>query len=99
MNRLTERDFDFDVDFVPSYLQSWPIAQALKKLQEYENAEESGALIVLPEVPDVDKKAFADRLSRCFQRKSGFPYPDLGHVKMSDEEIALIDALMYGLTK
>ncbi len=48
MNRLTKRDFDFTSDFVASRLQSWPIAEALKKLQQYENAEEDGRLIILP---------------------------------------------------
>ena len=34
MERLTQRGFNFDRDFVATSLQSWPIAQALKKLQQ-----------------------------------------------------------------
>lgn len=37
MERLTIQGFDYDSDFVASNLQSWPIAQALKKLQAYED--------------------------------------------------------------
>ena len=48
MERLTERNFEFTSDYVKSTLQSWSIAQALKKLQEYENKEEDGLLIELP---------------------------------------------------
>jgi len=29
VERLTQRGFNFDRDFVASHLQSWPIAQAL----------------------------------------------------------------------
>lgn len=48
MERLTEKDFNFTSDFVKSNLQSWSIAQALKKLQEYEDLEEQGKLLKLP---------------------------------------------------
>ena len=44
MERMTQRGFNFDRDFVPSHLQSWPIAQALKKLQEIEDAMENREL-------------------------------------------------------
>ena len=45
MARLTERDFVFSSNYVASKLQSWSIAECLKKLQEYENAEEDGRLV------------------------------------------------------
>lgn len=48
MERLTEKNFNFTSDFVKSNLQSWSIAQALKKLQEYEDLEEQGRLLKLP---------------------------------------------------
>lgn len=48
MERLTKRDFVFNSHYVANKLQSWSIAQCLKKLQEYENAEEDGRLLVLP---------------------------------------------------
>ena len=48
MDRLTERNFDFTSNFVKSHLQSWSIAQALSKLQEYENLDEQGFLLRLP---------------------------------------------------
>lgn len=48
MKRLTKRDFIFDLNYVASNLQSWSIAECLKKLQEYENAEEDGKLLFLP---------------------------------------------------
>lgn len=44
MERLTKRGFNFDRNFVASNLQSWPIAQALKKLQEIEDAMEDREL-------------------------------------------------------
>lgn len=44
MERLTIRGFDFSRDFVASNLQSWPIAQALKKLQTIEDAMEDREL-------------------------------------------------------
>lgn len=40
MERLTQRGFNYSCDFVASHLQSWPIAQALKKLQQIEDAME-----------------------------------------------------------
>ena len=48
MERMTIKGFNFTSDFVASNLQSFPIAEALKKLQSYEDAEEQGRLIVLP---------------------------------------------------
>ncbi len=47
MDRLTKKGFNFTSDFVKSNLQSWSIAQALKKLQEYEDLEEQGKLLKL----------------------------------------------------
>lgn len=46
--RLTKRNFNFTKDFIKRSIDSWSIAQCLKKLQEYENAEEDGVLIKLP---------------------------------------------------
>lgn len=66
LDRLTESGFDFDMDFVASHLQSWPIAQALKKLQQYEDAEESGRLVMLPEVSESTRKLFAENLKDVF---------------------------------
>lgn len=40
MDRLTIKGFNFDSNFVASHLQSWPIAEALKKLQSVEDAAE-----------------------------------------------------------
>ena len=48
MERLTVRDFVFSSHYVASKLQSWSIAECLKKLQQYENAEEDGRLVVPP---------------------------------------------------
>lgn len=42
--RLTIRGFNFNSDFVASNLQSWPIAQALAKLQRLEDAAEDKEL-------------------------------------------------------
>lgn len=44
MKRLTIKGFDFTSDFVASHLQSWPIAEALKKLQQIEDAMEEREL-------------------------------------------------------
>lgn len=37
MERLTKRNFNFTSNYVASHLQSWSIAQALSRLQEYED--------------------------------------------------------------
>lgn len=47
-NRLTKRNFNFTKDFIKRSIDSWSLAQCLKRLQEYENAEEDGMLIKLP---------------------------------------------------
>lgn len=60
MERLTERNFEFTSDYIKSTLQSWSIAQALKKLQEYENKEEDGLLIELPYPLETEHIYFAD---------------------------------------
>ena len=51
MERLTKRDFDFITNFVKSSIDSWSIAQCLNKLQEYENLEEDGLLLKVPQIP------------------------------------------------
>lgn len=48
MKRLTEKGFNFTSDFVKRSIDSWAIAQCLKKLQEYEDAEEKGLLKNIP---------------------------------------------------
>lgn len=48
MDRLTKKDFNFTTDFIKRDIDSWSIAQCLKKLQEYEDAEEQGLLMRLP---------------------------------------------------
>lgn len=48
MDRITKRNFNFDSNYVKSDLQAWSIAEALKRLQEYENKEEDGLLKILP---------------------------------------------------
>lgn len=47
-NRLTKRNFNFNTDFIKRSIDSWSLAQCLKRLQEYENAEEDGLLIKIP---------------------------------------------------
>ena len=37
MDRLTISGFDYDRDFIASHLQSWSIAQAVKRLAAYED--------------------------------------------------------------
>ncbi len=96
MDRLTQRGFDFDMNFVASHLQSWPIAQALKKLQKYEDAEEDGRLVVLPEVSEADRKLFADNLKEVFDEWANYD-PGVGIFGMSDGEAALANALMRSL--
>ena len=48
MNRITNRDFHFTGDYVASMLQRYSYADALNKLQAYENAEEDGRLWEAP---------------------------------------------------
>jgi hypothetical protein len=47
MERLTISGFNFTTDFVKRSIDSWSIAQCLKKLQEYEDLEEQGLLLRL----------------------------------------------------
>ena len=48
MERLTKKGSNFTTDFIKRDIDSWSIAQCLKKLQEYEDAEEQGLLLRLP---------------------------------------------------
>ena len=48
MERLTKKGFNFTTNFIKRDIDSWSIAQCLKKLQEYEDAEEQGLLLRLP---------------------------------------------------
>lgn len=48
MERLTKKGFNFTTDFIKRDIDSWIIAQCLKKLQEYEDLEEQGLLLRLP---------------------------------------------------
>ena len=48
MERLTKKGFNFTTDFIKRDIDSWSIVQCLKKLQEYEDAEEQGLLLRLP---------------------------------------------------
>lgn len=48
MERLTKKGFNFTTNFVKRDIDSWSIAQCLKKLQEYEDLEEQGLLLRLP---------------------------------------------------
>lgn len=96
MSRLTERGFNYDMDFVASRLQSWPIAQALKKLQQYEDAEGSGRLVMLPEVSESTRTLFAENLKDVFDEWANYD-PSVCIFGMSDEEAALAGALMRGL--
>lgn len=48
MDRVTKRAFNFTADFAASNLQRFAIAEALQKLQHYEDLEEDGKLMVLP---------------------------------------------------
>lgn len=48
MDRLTVKGFEFTSNYVASKLQSWSIAECLKKLQTYEDLEEQGLLLRLP---------------------------------------------------
>lgn len=48
MDRVTKRAFDFTADFAASNLQRFAIAEALQKLQHYEDLEEDGKLMILP---------------------------------------------------
>lgn len=48
-DRMTVRGFDFSVDFIASNLQTWPIAQALQKLQQLEDMIEDGRITIQEE--------------------------------------------------
>lgn len=48
MERLTKKGFNFTTEYVKRSIDSWSVAQCLKKLQEYEDAEEQGLLLKLP---------------------------------------------------
>lgn len=48
MERLTKRGFNFTADFIKRDIDSWSIAQAMTRLQKYEDSEEQGLLLKLP---------------------------------------------------
>ena len=48
MERLTKKCFNFTTNFIKRDIDSWSIAQCLKKLQEYEDLDEQGLLLRLP---------------------------------------------------
>ncbi len=48
MERLTIKGFNFTTDFIKRDIDSWSIAQAMNKLQKYEDLEEQGLLLKLP---------------------------------------------------
>ena len=48
MERLTKKGFNFTTDFIKRDIDSWSIAQCIKKLQEYEDLDEQGLLLRLP---------------------------------------------------
>lgn len=47
MERLTKRGFNFTADFIKRDIDSWSIAQALTRLQKYEDLEEQDLLLKL----------------------------------------------------
>jgi hypothetical protein len=48
MDRITERDTIYKSTHIKEEMNSYDIAEAFKKLQKYENAEEDGLLKFLP---------------------------------------------------
>lgn len=73
MGRLTEKGFNFTTDFVKRSIDSWSIAQCLKKLQEYEDAEEQGLLLRLPCKVD-DMVWITDFGKLCAYRITGYSF-------------------------
>lgn len=63
MERLTKKDFNFTTDFIKRDIDSWSIAQCLRKLQEYEDLEEQGLLVRLP--CKVGDKVYVKMASYC----------------------------------
>lgn len=80
MERLTKRDFVFNSHYVANKLQSWSIAECLKKLQEYENAEEEGRLVVLPFLPNQEVYDYSEFVD-------GTPYAE--YYKLQDSFIGV----------
>lgn len=48
MERLTKKGFNFTATFIKRDIDSWSIAQCLKKLQKYEDLEDQNLLLQLP---------------------------------------------------
>ncbi len=70
---------------------------ALGRLHEILEAENDGRLAVLPEVPEADRKLFADNLHDVFTEWANYD-PSVGIFGMSEGERALADAIMKALT-
>lgn len=66
-------------------------------LKELVQAENDGRLIVLPEVPEADRKLFEDNLHDVFTEWAD--YASAGIFDMSEGECALAKAIMKALTR
>lgn len=64
-----------------------------ERLKKYEDAEQDGRLVLLPEVSEKDRKLFADGLHDYFLETKLYD-PSVGIFGMTDGETALADALM-----
>lgn len=64
-----------------------------ERLKKYEDAEQDGRLVLLPEVSEKDRKLFADGLHDYFLEAKLYD-PSVGIFGMTDGETALADALM-----
>ena len=93
MERITKEGFKFDSRYVASNLQSFPIAQALEKLQKYEDTglqpedvaeyvrmRDSGRIKVLPCVPGDMVYVIRTRHTNKFRRTTRtYDYACTGH--------------------
>lgn len=67
------------------------------RLHKLVQAENDGRLVVLPEVPEADRKLFADNLHDVFTEWAD--YASAGIFDMSEGECALAKAIMKALTR
>lgn len=65
MKRITIEGFNFTSDFVASNLQSYPIAEALTRLQEYEDVGSVEEFTELKELQTPKKPSAVDMQNKC----------------------------------
>ena len=100
MERLTKKGFNFTTDFIKRDIDSWSIAQCLKKLQEYRDLEDQGLLLRLP--CPIGTTVYNTTWWDCVQEKVKVDgktfYRTVNKHKVSKSTFSLLDINDFGKT-